>query len=504
MNGNRIEWRDPLNPTITEPEISEKGVGIRSAESGLAFCVDLDGTLVRTDTLMELLLSVLRAAPWRVVFIPFWILRGKAFLKRRVSLLGSLRVESLPYRQDLLELIRSELRDGRRLVLASGADHTIATRIANHLNLFDDVLASDGNKNLVGAAKANAIQSLLGSQRFVYAGNSRHDLDVWMRSEGAILVNAPSSYRSRLERRGKNVLRVLPAKGSSWRSYLSAIRLHHWVKNVLIFVPLLLSHKIINITIDLKGLLGFAAFSLAASSLYIVNDLLDIEADRKHPRKRNRTFASGELSIPSGFALILLLASASILLSYWLPWQARYLLAGYAVASLVYSLHLKRYLFVDVVLLASFFTLRVIVGGAATGIEISIWTLAFSMFLFLSLALLKRLMELRMSLAADSSSLARRGYLAEDVPLIASLSSSSGLLAVLVLALYLQSTEVHALYSHAPVLWLVCPLLLYWLGRLAILANRGTLHDDPLVFVITDRASWIVGFLTLGVLAFAV
>lgn len=272
------------------------------------------------------------------------------------------------------------------------------------------------------------------------------------------------------------------------------------MKNSLIFVPLLLSHKFLNLGLDLKGLLGFIAFSFAASSLYIVNDLLDIEADRKHPRKRKRSFASAELSIPMGFALAALLGGASLLLSLWLPWQAGLLLAGYCVGSLSYSLYLKRHLFVDVVLLASFFTLRLMYGGAATGIEISIWTLAFSMFLFLSLALMKRLTELRATLVSDSSSLARRGYRAEDLPLIASLSSASGLLAVLVLALYLQSAEVHALYSHSALLWLVCPLLLYWLGRFAILANRGYIHDDPIVFAFTDRASVVVGVLTLGVL----
>jgi 4-hydroxybenzoate polyprenyltransferase len=474
------------------------------AEIGLAFCVDLDGTLVRTDTLFELFLSVVRKAPWRLLLIPIWALRGKAFLKRRLSLSGALGVDSLPYRQDLVELLRSEARGGRRLVLASGADQTIARHIADHLNLFDDVLGSDGEKNLVGAAKACAIHTLLGSQRFIYAGNARDDFEVWMSAEGAILVNAPRSYQTTLERLGKNVLKVLPAQPRSWRPFLKSIRLHQWVKNLLIFVPLLLSHKIFNVALDLKGLLGFAAFSLAASSLYIVNDLLDIEADRKHPRKQKRSFASGELSIPTGFALAALLGGASILLSLLLPWQASLLLAGYCVAALAYSLYLKRHLFVDVVLLASFFTLRLMFGGAATGIQISIWTLAFSMFLFLSLALMKRLTELRIALSSDTSGIAGRGYLAVDLPLISALSSASGLLAVLVLALYLQSTGVHALYSHSSLLWLLCPLLLYWLGRFAILANRGYIHDDPVVFAFTDRASLIVGGLTLGVLLCAV
>ncbi len=474
------------------------------AHADLAFCVDLDGTLVRTDTLVELCLSMLRKAPWRIFFIPFWIMAGKACLKRKLSLFGTLQVENLPYRQDLLELLRAEASAGRRLILVSGADHSIARRVADHLDLFDDVLGSDGENNLVGAQKVLAIQTLLGPQGFIYAGNSRDDFPVWMSASGAIVVNAPRSYSTRLERQGKSVVRIFPSHARSLRPVLKSIRIYQWSKNSLIFVPLLLSHKIFNLALDLKGLLGFLAFSLAASSLYVVNDLLDIEADRKHPRKRKRPFAAGELSIPAGFALAAFLVCASAFLSLWLAWPARLLMAGYCVASLAYSLFLKRHLFIDVVLLASFFTLRLMFGGVATGIDISIWTLAFSMFLFLSLALMKRLTELRLVLTPDKPALAGRGYIAADLPLISSLSAASGLLAVLVLALYLQSAEVHSIYSHSYLLWLMCPLLLYWLGRFAILANRGYIHDDPVVFAFTDRASLVVGLLALGVMLCAI
>jgi 4-hydroxybenzoate polyprenyltransferase len=429
---------------------------------------------------------------------------GKAFLKRKLSLYGTLEVETLPYREDLLELLRAESSAGRRLILVSGADHSIARRVADHLNLFDDVLGSDGENNLVGTQKIRAIQALLGPQRFIYAGNSRDDFPVWMSASGAIVVNAPRSFPTKLERQGKSVVRIFPGRSRSWRPIVKSIRLHQWSKNALIFVPLLLSHKIFDLALDLKGLLGFLAFSLAASSLYVVNDLLDIQADRRHPRKRKRPFAAGELSIPAGFVLAAFLVCASAILSLWLSWPARLLIGGYCVTSLAYSLFLKRHLFIDVVLLASFFTLRLVFGGVATGIKISIWTLAFSMFLFLSLALMKRLTELRLVLSPEKPALAGRGYVAADLPLISSLSAASGLLSVLVLALYLQSSEVHTIYSRSYLLWLMCPLLLYWLGRFAILANRGYIHDDPVVFAFTDRASLVVGLLALGVMLCAI
>jgi 4-hydroxybenzoate polyprenyltransferase len=306
-----------------------------------------------------------------------------------------------------------------------------------------------------------------------------------------------------LVRHGKNVLQVLPAK-RSWSALLKALRPHQWSKNSLVFIPLILAHKISDLSLVLQAVAAFFAFSFAASALYILNDLLDLEADRNHPRKKRRPFACGAVSIPTGFGLMFTMVAASAALCPRLPIEAVLLLAGYCCSSLAYSLYLKQLLFIDVVSLATFFTVRVVFGGAATGIQISIWTLAFSMFLFLSLALMKRLTELRMALHADKSGLQGRAYMAADLPLISSLCSASGFIAVLVLVLYLETPQVRALYSHPSVLWLMCPLLIYWLGRFGILANRGYIHDDPLVFAFTDRASLAVGVLTLAVLAFAV
>jgi 4-hydroxybenzoate polyprenyltransferase/phosphoserine phosphatase len=491
------------NPDIANSTAVKNPAGATSSNADGALCVDLDGTLVRTDTLLELALAFLRKAPWRVVFIPFWILRGKAFFKRKLSQSVLLSFDSLPYHPELLDFLRRESQGRRCLVLASGADQIIAQGVADHLGLFDHVLASDGETNLVGPAKTRAIRALLGTEAFVYAGNSRDDMDVWMNAGGAILVNAPRSCRAQLERRGKNVLQVLPAK-RSWTSLLKALRPHQWSKNSLIFVPLILAHKISDVAMVLQAVAGFFAFSFAASALYILNDLLDLPADRNHPRKKRRPFASGALSIPTGFVLMLGLMAASAFLCTQLPLQAVLLLTGYCFSSLAYSLYLKQLLFIDVVSLATFFTVRVVFGGAATGIQISIWTLAFSMFLFLSLALMKRLTELRLALHSDKSALQGRAYTAADLPLISSLSSASGFIAVLVLVLYLETPQVRGLYSHPSVLWLVCPLLIYWLGRFGILANRGYIHDDPLVFAFTDRASLAVGVLTLAVLAFSV
>jgi 4-hydroxybenzoate polyprenyltransferase len=456
----------------------------------LPLLVDLDGTLVCTDTLWEIVLVYLRRNPLRIFGLLYWLLRGKAHFKERISNSASLDVSTLPYRVELLDMLREQSKLGRRILLATGANYAIAKPVADHLGIFEGIISSDALLNVVGDAKASAIERTLGPQSFLYAGNSTTDLPIWNRCAGAIVVNAPTSCITRLRQAEKRIILVYPRTRPVLRAYIKAIRVHQWLKNLLVFVPLGLSHQIRNWPLLGDTVLGFLAFSMVASAGYVMNDLLDLEADRKHPSKRKRPFASGQIPIWVGFVGALLLGAA--LISVVLPVQGSLMLAGYLVATLFYSAYLKTKLAVDVVTLALFYTVRILYGGVITGTTISIWTLAFAMFIFLSLAQIKRVIELPVESPHDQARLPRRGYFPSDRPQIAAQAAASGYLAILVMALYINSPQVQTIYRHAQILWAICPLLIYWLNRMLILANRGYLDADPLIFAIEDRASQLV------------
>ncbi|MGH9666447.1 MAG: UbiA family prenyltransferase [Bryobacteraceae bacterium] len=466
-------------------------------EDSTPLCVDLDGTLLQSDTLWESVVLLLKRNPLYLFFLPVWSLRGKARLKREVSVRTMLRVDLLPFCQPFVEYLQCQKTGGRRVFLATGADENIARQVADLLNLFDGVVGSDGKRNFTGKRKLDAIREMVGGERFLYAGNSRADFEVWRGSDGAVVVNAPRSCAGRLRSQGVRVIAEFSGARHSWKVWLSALRVHQWSKNALVFVPILLSHRVFDGAMVARSVAAFLAFSLCASALYIVNDLLDLDADRLHPAKRARPFASGLLPLRSGVlaaaVLLGLVASAAV----FLPIGAAVILCAYVALTLSYSLYFKRLIMADVVLLAGFYAIRVLFGGAVTGIVVSEWTVAFAMFLFLSLALVKRLVELRLHSPSADQPARGRAYLAVDLPQIGSLASGSACAATFVLALYVNSPDVRALYSHPNFLWTACPLIFYWLSRLLVLANRGAVHDDPVVFMFKDRASYVTGALLL-------
>lgn len=462
--------------------------------------VDLDGTLVLTDTFVANLLEVLRNRPARLPAVITALLRGRAFCKEIVASLARLNVASLPYNAPLIDYLLQERAAGRRLILATGADLSIATRVAEHLGFFDEVIASDGHRNMTGDEKLRAIRDRLGDEPFTYAGNSRADLSVWRRSQSAILVDVPRSCARELRLAGIAIQRDFGSSRLHWHALFRCLRVHQWSKNVLVFVPVLLAHQIREPLVLWRALLAFLALSLCASALYIVNDLLDLQADRIHPTKRRRPLAAGQVSVEGGLGLSLFLAAGATGLAVVLPLDARVLLAGYAATSLLYSLVLKRLLFVDVVVLSLLYALRVLYGGSATGITISVWTLAFSLFLFTSLAAVKRVAELRKVKTATPDVLSYRGYREDDVSQLSSLASAGGYVAVLVFALYINSPEVKLLYRCPQGLWLLCPILIYWISRITLIANRGLLDDDPVAFALRDKATWVAGILAAFVL----
>lgn len=464
----------------------------------MPLAVDLDGTLVRTDTLHENLLVLFKHAPWLLLLLPLWVLRGKAFFKAEVARRAALDASRLPYNEELLAWLQEEKARGRRLVLATAADRRIAEGVAAHLGLFSDVYASDGTVNLSGGRKLARLKESLGT--FDYAGNDAVDVPLWRESRQVVVVHAPAGVLRRARGLGRDVHRVFEKPRVGPRVWVKALRVHQWAKNALVFVPLLAAHKATEPGILLKAILGFTAFSLCASSVYVLNDLLDLDSDRRHPTKCKRPFAACSLPVSTGVLLApaLLLAGAAVCLL--LPPAFAALLATYYALTLAYSLRLKQVVMLDVLVLAGLYTVRIFGGSLAVGVPTSSWLMMFSMFLFLSLALVKRLSEVRRLRLSNETSAHGRGYLAQDYEQLASLGAASGQVSVLVLALYITSKEVTALYAHPERLWLLCPVMLYWVGRVWVLAHRGLVNEDPLVFALRDRVSYAVGLVSALVL----
>ena len=456
-------------------------------------CVDLDGTLVKSDTLVDSLLVLLRARPARALKLPAKVLRGKAVFKAFVSESISLDVAHLPYHRELLRFLRQEHAQGRQIFLATGADSSIAHRVAAHLGIFAGVLASDGKTNLTGTNKLDRLRALLPSGAFDYVGNDTPDLPLLAHARHAMVANPSLRLRGDLKKRGLRPTRAFLERGHPLQSLLKAARPHQWAKNLLIFLPLLLSHRPTP-GLLLTALLAFGCFSLTASAVYIVNDLLDIDADRRHPRKASRPFAAGDLSPFTGLAAAAIFLLLALVGCRWLHIGFAGWLLLYLVASFSYSSFLKRIALLDVLTLSGLYTLRILAGGAATYTPVSHWLSGFSIFLFLSLAIAKRFAELENLRAEGASPQNGRGYLVSDIEQIRAFGTASAFAAVVVFANYISGRDVVPLYRQPRLLWLIVPLMILWLCRVWLLASRGELDEDPVVFALTDRMSLLIGF----------
>jgi 4-hydroxybenzoate polyprenyltransferase/phosphoserine phosphatase len=467
-------------------------------------CVDLDCTLLRTDSLHELCVALLARRPWEVLQIPGWLLRGgRAGLKAQLTGRVSLDPALLPYRGEVVDLVRESAAAGRPTILVTAADQSLAAAIAAHLGAFSEVIASDGDENLKGDRKAERLAARFGRGNFEYVGDSPADLPVWEAAEGALLAApTPALQRRVAERvpvRGTFGRRITAAE--QLRAWLRELRVHQWVKNLLLLLPLLTSHRLLEPGLAGLAVAAFVSFGLVSSGVYVLNDLVDLEVDRAHPSKRGRPLAAGELPIWGGLLVgPLLLAASFALAARFLPPAFLGVLVVYLLANLVYSLGVKRVAVADVLLLAGLYVLRVVAGGIAVGVPPSPWLLAFCLFFFLNLAFLKRYIELRRLGGTARSVATGRGYRADDLDLLRSLGPSAGYLAVAVLALYIQSQAVTELYGRPWVLWLAAPLVIFWITRAWLIAHRGEMDDDPVSFAIRDRATWVVAGLG-GVLA---
>jgi 4-hydroxybenzoate polyprenyltransferase len=469
-----------------------------SRSESVPLVVDLDGTLLRTDLSLESALRLVKQKPWLSLLIPFWMLSGRAYLKRRIAQLIRIDVSLLPLNEELLAWLREEKMRGRHLTLATASDYDQARSVVEPLGLFDAIMGSDGQRNLKGRQKLRSIVKECG-EKFDYAGNSSSDLEIWRGCRHAVLVNASRRVERSAHHVG-NVVRVFPPSLTAFRDALRAMRCYQWVKNLLIFVPAITSHTIFNGAVAGKAALAFFSFSFCASAAYILNDLLDLEEDRRHNSKKQRPFASGRMSIGAGILLALACLSASAVIAAFVSPAFVTALAIYVVLTSLYSLFLKRLLVVDVLALALLYTLRVVAGSLATGIVLSLWLLSFAFFLFLSLAFGKRAAELMQHQQNNRNNVPGRGYTTTDLDAVSMAGICSGFLASLILALYINSDSVQLLYRRPAFLWGLQPILLYYVTRFWVICRRGELTEDPIQYTVRELSTYGAAFLAILVL----
>ncbi len=469
-----------------------------ATEASPVLCVDLDGTLIRGNLLWECVLLLLKTHPATLFRLPFWLLRGRSFLKRRLADRVQIDPARLPYRQQVLDLLQREKLAGRRIALVTAADRMLAEPISNYLGLFDEIHASDGQRNLKGANKAAFLVEQFALFGFDYVGDSSADLEVWRYARAAYVVGTPA--RALQAAKVTSVKATIVEPRASLRTWIDALRGHHWAKNLLLFLPLALSH---NLALDpiVRTLAGFILYGFCASGLYILNDLLDLHSDREHPWKKKRPFAVGNISIPEGLFVSLSLLSSAIGLGFLLDLQFGLVLLAYAALTMWYSLHLKKIALIDVFVLSSFYSFRILAGAMISATPLSQWFLAFSMFFFLSLAMAKRYSELLHATDLVTSGNSRRGYRVIDRELLLALGVGSSFSAVVILSLYVHSPEVRVLYLSPECLFLLCPIVLYWLSRIWLQAHRGELKEDPVTLAIRDRVSYAVAVASAVVIA---
>ena len=458
--------------------------------------VDLDGTLLKSDMFHESFWSAC-SENWRIPFLSVLaLIRGKAAIKSFLCSKANINAASLPYREEIFAYICSHREKGGRTALVTASNQAFADAIAKHLQLFDDVHGSNDYNNLKGANKAEFLNELYGQDSFLYIGDSHADLPIWRDSKRIITVNVSLSLQQKTEKLGKPTEHLVTTKTSKTH-YLKALRPHQWLKNILTFLPMVAAHKLDSETFILS-LLAFIAFSLVASSVYVLNDLLDLKADRAHPRKCLRPFACGAIPIQHGSLLALGLLIGGFLVAAFLGWKFLIVLGAYYALTTAYSLTLKSKIVLDICILAGLYATRIVAGGSATEIELSVWLLAFSIFFFFSLAAIKRQTELVDMAERNVSTQFGRGYQVKDLPIISTIGLTAGYLSVLVMALYVNSPAVKELYAFPYALWGICFVLLYWLTRMVFITHRGSMDDDPVFFAAKDRVSQVCFVLMLS------
>jgi 4-hydroxybenzoate polyprenyltransferase/phosphoserine phosphatase len=466
-----------------------------------ALVVDLDGTLIKSDLLVESACVLLGQSPFNALLMGAWLAGGRAFLKRRIAERAEIDVSLLPYNEAVLERIRAAREAGHPVYLASASDECHVAAVARHLGLFDGWFGSDGVVNLRGDAKAARLVGAFGERGFDYIADSAVDLPVWRRAHTAVVLGRSEALAQRASRVAVAAERLALPR-TRLRTWLSLLRPHHWAKNALVAVALITSHSF-TLAAAVEVLLSFVAFSLCASSVYVLNDLVDLRTDRGHPRKRRRPLASGAVPLLQGALLAPIILAGGVAASLLVSRRFAAVLGVYYAVTVVYSFAFKRKMMVDVITLAGLYTIRVVAGAIAIEVFVSQWILAFSMFVFLALALIKRYSELVGRLDAGLPDPTNRNYRVGDLPVVLSLAAAAGYSAVIVFSLYLASDSVTALYRWPEVLWLAVPLLVYWISRMLVMANRRLVDEDPILFALRDRVSLLTGAVLLALTMWA-
>jgi 4-hydroxybenzoate polyprenyltransferase/phosphoserine phosphatase len=470
-----------------------------------AIFVDLDGSLLHTDLLIESFFQLVKERPGLVPSFLTHLMKSKSEMKSWVADKTTLEIKTLPFREDLLVFLREEKRKGTKIILATASHEKWAEKVALHLDLFDHVIATSKSCNMKGAAKSEAIVSYCsqeGISDWTYVGDSRSDFPIWHASNSCILAGGTNKIESKLVASGK-MLRRFHNKQNSAYAVLRALRAHQWIKNLLVFAPIFLAQRIDSEHLW-NCIIAFVCFSMTASSVYVINDVMDVTSDRAHPKKKNRPFAAGALPQQWGLIIAFTLLCLSFSLSNLvLPITFSLILAGYLFLTTAYSVWLKKLPIVDVLVLASFYSIRIFAGAAVASVVVSEWLFAFSMFFFLSLAFVKRYSELQRMKSLGRLDAHGRGYSVTDLRLVETMGVTSGYLSVLVLALYINSANMKTFYENATALWAICPLLFFWIGRIWLLASKSLIDDDPLVFAMKDRVSLWVGVIGIALILVA-
>ena len=466
--------------------------------------VDLDGTLVSTDTLWESCLLYLKGHPLQFWKLIIWLSSGRAHFKDQIAKKVIPNAETLPYRCKVIEYISNAKNSGRDVYLITAANQRIADSISKHLKIFTSTIGSGSSINLKGENKLAVIQGIISTNKFDYIGDSKADITIWRAAHTAIISTNKTSLINQVKK-DKDKIAVLPTSSTNFfKKWIKTLRVHQWAKNGLLFLALFMSHRLLELNLFFQVVIAFISFSLSASAVYILNDLFDLEADRKHPSKKNRPFAAGHLSIAYGvFAIPILLITSFILAMSYLPNTFTAILTIYLITTTIYSLYFKEKLFLDVIILGVLYTLRVLAGGLAVEVEVSSWLLGFSLFFFLSLAFMKRYADLLLIKNNDQEELFGRGYSVIDLDIVQKFGISSGFISLLILALYINGDQVMVLYKQPELIWLTIPILLYWLMRMWFVAHKGKMTDDPIVFALKDKISYIAFCFVIMVLVVA-
>lgn len=461
---------------------------------------DLDGTLVKTDTLLESIFGLIRLNYIYSISMIFWFLKGRNFLKQKIAEKFIPDPSLLPYNNEVLIKLKDAKQQGRKIVLATGSHQLVADEVASYLNIFDDVYGSTESVNLTGNRKRDLLVERYGEASYEYIGDSFQDLPVWKTASEIVSINPTPYVKNRLKTYTQPV-DIIENKKNYFTTLVKEIRIYQWVKNLLIFLPLLMAHEFDDPQKFVMAIIGFFCFSFVASAVYLFNDIFDVEADRAHPSKKNRPIASGNFGIVDAVVISTIMNTIGMTVAAAvMPFEFFITLLIYQLSTSVYSFLLKKIYVLDIIYLAALYTIRLLSGAFATGVEASTWLLAFSMFIFLSLAFLKRFVEL-VQLSAENKNIAKgRAYNTEDISALRSFGTSSAYISILVFALYIQSEKIVILYKTPELLWLVVPLLLYWITRMWFLAEKGKVDDDPVVFTCKDPVSYIVAILSAVVL----